>query len=115
MSTDVTGTATFDSAARSQLTQAELARALAAIVGISFLSCYMLFHALHVANRDPQIVQRLAPIAMFASCAASAITGLPLSCVVTVFAVSDPRRITRLPMLLAISTALFTAEILLFP
>jgi hypothetical protein len=116
MSAQLSGTNTIETSTRANVVErVAIATPLATFVGVAFLYSYMVFHALHVAKRDPQIVKLLSPIPLFATCAAAALTGLVLGSVATLFALADDRVLTRLPKLLGIAAVLFTIEIVLFP
>jgi hypothetical protein len=116
MSIELSGTNTIETSTRANpVARIAIATPLATFVGVAFLYSYMVFHALHVAQRDPQIVRLLSPIPLFATCAAAALSGLVLGSVATVFALADDRALTRLPKLLGIAVVLFTLEIVLFP
>jgi hypothetical protein len=116
MSAQLSGTNTIETSTRANAPErVAIATPLATFVGVAFFYSYMVFHALHVAKRDPQIVKLLSPIPLFATCAAAAITGLVLGSVATLFALADDRALTRLPKLLGVTVVLFTLEIVLFP
>jgi hypothetical protein len=116
MSIQLSGTNTIETPTRANaIERVAIATPLATFVGIAFLFSYMVFHALHVAKRDPQIVKLLSPIPLFATCAAAALTGLVLGSVATLFTLADDRALARLPKLLGIAVVLFTLEIVLFP
>jgi hypothetical protein len=116
MSNELSETIGLDAPARPQIGErVAIATPLATIVGVSFLYSYMVFHALHVAKRDPQVVTLLSPIPLFATCAASAFTGIALGCVATLFALGNDKLLARLPRLLAVAMVLFALEIVLFP
>jgi hypothetical protein len=109
-----TNAAVRSSFARESAVSALLA-SLSALVGTSFLCSYMVFHALHVAGRDPQLVKLLCPIPLFATCGASLVTGVCFGCLSTLAVADHARLLTRLPKILGLAVVLFTLEILIFP
>jgi hypothetical protein len=116
MSAELSGTNTIVVTRRTLVGErTAFATPLASFVGLSFLYSYMLFHALHVAQRDPQLVKALSAVPLFATCAAAAITGLVLGGLATLLTLGDEKWLARLPKALGWTTLLFTAEILLFP
>ncbi|HTA92956.1 MAG TPA: hypothetical protein VK745_25435 [Polyangiaceae bacterium] len=116
MSAELSGTNTILVTQRRRVrARTAFATPLASFVGLSFLYSYMLFHALHVAQRDPQVVKALSAIPLFATCAAAAITSLVLGGISTLLTLGDEKWLARLPNWLGLAILLFTAEILLFP
>ena len=88
---------------------------LPTLVGIGFLCAYMLFHALHVADRDPQFMRRLSTIPLFATCGAASLAAFGTGLLGTLGVLDQHQLHARLPKVLALSALLFTAEIVLFP
>ena len=87
----------------------------ASLTGTGFLGSYMLFHALHVARRDPAFVKLLSAIPFFWACEAALLAGLAIGVSCTLASRDLERLLARMPKILALTIALFTLEILLFP
>lgn len=88
---------------------------LVALTSTAFLGSYMVFHALHVAGRDPSFVLRLAKIPLFSSCEAALLAGSCLGLSLALAVRDFERLLTQLPRIVLTLVALFTLEILLFP
>jgi hypothetical protein len=88
---------------------------LSALAGSAFLGSYMVFHALHVAGRDPSFVRALTTIPLFATCEAALLAGSCLGLALALALRDFERSLRQLPRILFVVVALFTLEILLFP
>lgn len=88
---------------------------LSSLTGTTFLDAYLVLHALHVAGRDPKFVTRLSPVPLFACCGTAAIAGLLFGVSCSLVRLDHDKLLLRMPSILAVSVALFSLEILIWP
>jgi hypothetical protein len=88
---------------------------LATLAGTGFLAAYMLFHALHVAGRDPLFVKSLSAIPLFSTCEAAGLVGLAVGLSGSLAVLDHDRLLVRMSKILAVTIVLFTFEIVFFP
>jgi hypothetical protein len=88
---------------------------LVTLAGAGFLGSYMVFHALHVARRDPLLVKSLSAIPLFFTCEAALLVGLGVGLSGTLAVLDHDRLLARMPKILAVAIVLFTLEIMFFP
>jgi hypothetical protein len=88
---------------------------LATLAGTGLLGSYMVFHALHVAGRDPHFVTSLSAVPLFSTCEAALLVGLGVGLSGSLAVLDHDKLLVRMSKILAVTIVLFTLEIVFFP